>query len=411
MEKPILNSLGRLLALITFSVFVQLGCGLRRHPSLDLSLGPGSQPDKILFERATEEIKSGRYDVGRLTLQTLLNTYPDSEYLAKAKLAIADSYYAEGGVSGLTQAEAEYKDFITFFPTAPEAPEAQYRAGMSHFRLMGKADRDLTETRLAEAEFKEFLLKYPDSPTMPRVKGRLRQVQEVLAEGNFRVAKFYYMRQANRAAKSRFQEIADRYPNYSQADSALLFLGQTLERLKAPQEAAPYYARIITDYPLSPLVKDAKGRLIALRQPIPQPTRATLARAQADEFSSRTHHREWFARFTGIMSSAPDLSATRHGPAQLGPPRTSETEMAKSIPSGAPSSGSPNTIVAQQVSDASLKSGKAVGTESTSTAATEASGDNAGKNGASKDKPAPDPNPPAKKKGRFHLLKKLIKPF
>ena len=150
-----------------------------------MQFGPGDQPDKILFEKATNEIKHNRYDVGRLTLQTLINTYPDSEYLSRAKLAIADSYYDEGGVSGLTQAEAEYKDFITFFPTAPEAPQAQYRVGMAHFRLMAKADRDQTEARLAEAEFKEFLLKYPDSPVMPRVKARMREAQQVLAEGEY----------------------------------------------------------------------------------------------------------------------------------------------------------------------------------------------------------------------------------
>ena len=43
------------------------------------------------------DIKHGRHEVGRLGLQTLINTYPDSEYLAKAKLAIADSYFKEGG--------------------------------------------------------------------------------------------------------------------------------------------------------------------------------------------------------------------------------------------------------------------------------------------------------------------------
>ena len=110
----------------------------------------GEHPDKLLFDRASGEIDHGRYDVGRITLQTLINTYPDSEYLAKAKLAIADSYYKEGGVSGLTQSEAEYKDFITFFPTAPEAPEAQYRVGMAHFRMIGKPDRDVAEAKAAE---------------------------------------------------------------------------------------------------------------------------------------------------------------------------------------------------------------------------------------------------------------------
>ena len=206
------------------------GCLFHRHRHSDLAtaVNPGDQPDKILYEKATNEISHGRFDVGRLTLQTLINTYPDSEFLAKAKLAIADSYYDQGGVSGLTQSEAEYKDFITFFPTAPEAPEAQYRVGMAHFRMMAKADRDQTEARLAEAELKEFLLKYPDNPLTVRVKARLRETQEVLAEGEFETASFYQLRGAYRAARGRYRGIVEKYPNFSRGDEALYGLGQTL---------------------------------------------------------------------------------------------------------------------------------------------------------------------------------------
>ena len=93
-------------------------------------------PDKILCERALVDIKKGRYEVGRLNLQTLINTYPDSEYLAKAKLAIADSYFKEGGTSNWTQAIAGYKDFIVFFPFLPEAPYAQIQVAMTHYREM-----------------------------------------------------------------------------------------------------------------------------------------------------------------------------------------------------------------------------------------------------------------------------------
>lgn len=259
--------------LVTLTAVSLAGCLFHRHrgEGAATAVNPGDQPDKILYEKAVKEIERARYDVGRLTLQTLINTYPDSEYLSKAKLAVADSYYNEGSTSGLTQAEAEYKDFITFFPTAPEAPEAQFRAGMAHFRMMSKADRDRTESKLAEAEFKEFLLKYPDSPTMPRVKARLRQVQEILAQGDYKIAQYYYAKGANRAARSRFEEIADHYPDFSKADSTLWYLGQTLERLKQSDEAVPYYARLITEHPLSPLVSEAKGRLTALHQPIPAP--------------------------------------------------------------------------------------------------------------------------------------------
>jgi outer membrane protein assembly factor BamD len=64
-------------------------------------------PDKVLYDKALDATKRGHFDVARLDLQTLLNTYPDSQYLMKAKLAVADSWYKEGGTAALTQAEQE----------------------------------------------------------------------------------------------------------------------------------------------------------------------------------------------------------------------------------------------------------------------------------------------------------------
>jgi outer membrane protein assembly factor BamD len=399
------------------------GCALLHRHRTDLSgpFNPGDQPDKILYERAVNEIRHSRFDVGRLTLQTLLNTYPDSEYLSKAKLAIADSYYNEGGVSGLTQSEAEYKDFITFFPTAPEAPMAQFRAGMAHFRLMGKADRDLTEAKLAEAEFKEFLLKYPDSDLLPRVKRRLRETQEVLASGEYEIANFYYMRHADRAAESRFRDIAENYPNYSQADSACWYLGQTLERLKKPSDAVPYYARVLTDYPLSPEVGEAKRRLVALHQPIPRPTKAMLARAAAD----RTHlvHPGLFERLTGMMSSAPDTSMTRRGPVEIGGPgKTQVAVKPVETPTGTGGTG----VMVAPVSESSLesrqpateKSTEKSGGQSTPESKTGGEGRPAADKTATASTGTADPAPAqsstaptAKKKSKKGLWKKIIKPF
>jgi outer membrane protein assembly factor BamD len=381
------------------------GCAfVRRHHHVDQSakFAPGDQPDKILFEKAAHDITRSRYDVGRLTLQTLINTYPDSEYLSKAKLAIADSYYSEGGTAGLTQAEAEYKDFITFFPTAPEAPQAQFRVGMAHFRLMAKADRDQTEAELAEAELKEFLLKYPDSPVIPRVKSRLRQAQEVLAEGDYWTANYYYTHGAYLAARSRFQEIIDKYPDYSGGAAALYLLGQSLEHLRRGPEAIPYYGRVITNFPLSPYVANAKDRLTAMHQPIPRPTRATLARAQAD--AANHPHRDLLSRISRITASAPDTSATLHGPVRLGGPQAGQVEVAKGPPTGGAPPGNA-AIVVQPVGDASLTTGKPVDPKTDS-------------NEAKPKETAPDKSPPAstapsepaKKKSRFHVLKKIIMP-
>lgn len=395
------RSLSKIL-LVAMLLLTLPGCLFRRHRE-EVELNPGDQPDKILYEKATREIQRGRFDVGRLTLQTLINTYPDSEYLSKAKLSIADSYYHEGGTAGLTQAIAEYLDFITFFPTAPEAPEAQFRAGMAHYRMMSKSDRDRSEAKMAEAEFKEFLLKYPDSTVMPRVKARLRQVQEVLAQGDYKIAQFYYLKRAFPAARSRFQEIADSYPNFSHGDAALWYLGHSLEMLRRPGEAASYYSRVITEHPLSPYVEPVKGRLTALKQPIPRPTRAVLARAQAD--AVRRPGKDVLSKIGGFLSSSPDVSATRAGPVRLGAPKTGPVEVA----SGSQGTPRVGTVIATPVGVEALKSGTPV---SPSPAATDTG--NAGSADRStgaeniKHKSQDVPEPAKKKKG---LFKKIINPF
>ena len=188
---------GKSLALFTLGALFLLGATSvdaqifhKKKVDKSTSVDNNAQPDKILYDRAMDDIKHGRQEVGRLNLQTLINTYPDSEYLAKAKLAIADSYYKEGGTSNLALAVSGYKDFIVFFPFLPEATYAQMQVAMVHFKQMDKPDRDRTHALAAEEEFQVFLQKYPSDPLAPEATQHLREVQEVLAEGEYRIG--YY---------------------------------------------------------------------------------------------------------------------------------------------------------------------------------------------------------------------------
>lgn len=80
--------------------------------------------DRVLFEQAQKALNKSNYAEARSLLQRLINNYPESDYLARAKFAIADSYYSQ---RAFKQAEQEYQDFIIFFPNMPEAVEAQRR--------------------------------------------------------------------------------------------------------------------------------------------------------------------------------------------------------------------------------------------------------------------------------------------
>ena len=158
-------------------------------------MSQSKQPDKELYDKAMVALKKGRYDVARLDLQTLLNTYPDSEYRMRAKLSVGDSWFKEGGTAALTQAEAEYNDFITFFPDAPEAAEAKMKVGDIYYQQMEKPDRDYTNAQEAEKAYREMINMFPDSALIPRAKQKLRDVQEVLAERETQIGLYYESRE------------------------------------------------------------------------------------------------------------------------------------------------------------------------------------------------------------------------
>ncbi len=308
------------------------------------------QPDKVLFDRAMEAMKHNRFDVARMTLQTLINTYPDSEFIARAKLAVGDSWYAEGGTAALAQAEQEYRDFKTFFPQMQEAAEAQLKIANIQYQQMEKADRDYTHAKRAEDEYRDLILEFPDSKLVPEAKGRLLEVQEVLADREFMIGRFYYLRPSYAASIARLKSLVEKYPLYSKADEALWLLGQNYEgeigqlrsrptctklnpvpgcvgeNAKAnmieelSKEAAVAYAKILTRYPLMDRSDDAKKRLAALHQPIPRATKAAVAQNRAEMESRR--ETSMFGRLMSVVKRSPDVAQA----AKVGEPALADPE-------------------------------------------------------------------------------------
>jgi outer membrane protein assembly factor BamD len=335
-----------------------IGCTNKKASNPLANVG-SKQPDKVLFDRAMDAMKHNRFDVARMTLQTLINTYPDSEYIARAKLGVADSWYAEGGTAALQQAEIEYKDFRTFFPNMPEAAEAQLKVANIHYEQMEKPDRDFTHAVRAEEEYRALIQDYPDSKLVPRAKQRLREVQEVLAEREFEIGHFYYLRMAYPAAIARLKTLVDRYPLYSGADEALYLLGQSYEaevnivrkngRMNEvaktnmieslTKDASAAYDKIITRYPAMDRAPDARDRLLAMHQTVPRPTRAALD-SNKREIASRQDESA-VTSVLGNFEKHPDVAKAAHigEPTMVDPEPVTATGVVRQIAASAAGGG------------------------------------------------------------------------
>ncbi|MDX2180426.1 MAG: outer membrane protein assembly factor BamD [Bryobacteraceae bacterium] len=288
------------------------------------------QPDKVLYDKAVNDIEKGRYEIARITLNTLINTYDTSEYLAKAKLAIADSWFREGGSHGLAQAEAEYKDFILFYPTMEEAAESQEKVCMIHYRQMEKADRDPMHAQRAEDECRQVLVQFPNSKFAPRVSQLLRNIQEVIAEGEYRVGEFYHNKGSFPAASNRLQNLADHFPLYSKSDEALWSLGDSYEKMggRFRDKAGAAYSKIVRDYPLSLRAEEAKSKLQEMELPVPEADPVAVARMKYEAENVTTPG--MMSRSFGFIRKNPDT----HMAAKSGAPAM--TAMRPTAPASVP---------------------------------------------------------------------------
>jgi len=349
----------RYVAIVASLAVLLSSCGIKRKKYENPITKDTQQPDKVLFDKAINDIEHSRFEVARLLLQNLINTYDTSEYLAKAKLAIADAWFREGGAHGLAQAEAEYKDFILFYPAMEEAAEAQEKVCDIHYKQMEKSDRDPMHALRAEDECKQLIQQFPNSKFAPVAQQKLRDIQEVLADAEFRVGVLYRKKGSNPAAANRFQALTDQFPLYSQADEALWQLADTYHRMgdKFEDRQVAAYTKIVKDYPLSSHADDAKAQLMAMKRPVPEADPVALAR---EKYEIENHHRRGVpSRALSVFSGKPDFTQA----AKAGTPPTEglRPTIPVSVPAAAqPQLGTTDVTISQQGSAEQLDKGQDV---------------------------------------------------
>jgi outer membrane protein assembly factor BamD len=264
--------LGRIsIVFVSVLALALVGCGPKDKVKNENASPEGR--DRELYNQASKKAEKGRYDEARLTYNIIITTYPDSAYLPLAKLAIADTFYLEGGTSNLQQAIGGYKDFASYFPTHPKICDVKHRIAMSYMRQMGAYNRDASMAAQAEQQLKNAELACRNSPALEKVQSDLRTVQQVRGLHELDIARFYQeKRQAPKAAEGRLREIIANYPNFSYLDETLYRMGVTLVEQEQPEEAAEYFTKLVRDYSKSEFAGKGREYLEKLGKPIPEPS-------------------------------------------------------------------------------------------------------------------------------------------
>jgi len=229
--------------------------------------------DEALFKEGEKLIKKDA-EKARLYLRQIIDSFPQSFYAQRARLAIADSYFRQGDEANLVLAASEYQEFIRLFPYSPSASYAQLQVALCSYNKALKPGRDQQKTLQALAEFKRVLSVFPLSEEAKSARDKIANCEERLAEHEYIIGRHYYRVEAYRAAVSRLTGILTAYPLFKGMDKVYFTLGISYLEWEKPAEAIPFLTKVTTDFPKSPLALQARKRLVeAEKKKTPTPVK------------------------------------------------------------------------------------------------------------------------------------------
>jgi len=251
-------------------VALLLGTACRKK---EVALTPDlSSSDEALYKLGEQYLKKDS-EKAILYLRQVMDSFPKSFYAQRAKLLIADAYFKKGDESSMIMAAAEYREFIRSYPYSPSAAYSQYQIAMTFYKKQLKPGRDPSKTIQALGEFKKVITDYPASDQAKEAQEKIKDCEERLAGHSAEIAILYYKRRAFRASINRLVEIMTQYPNYSRLDEIYFYLGDCYFLMNVPNEAVPYFTKVVTDYPGRKVAEKASKRLaeIEKRKAAPPP--------------------------------------------------------------------------------------------------------------------------------------------
>lgn len=236
---------------ITFVFFILVGCS--STDEMDSSSAEGAY--KLGEEFRADE----RYEDAITQFNIVKNKFPYSRLKTEAELQIADINYER---ETFIEAQAAYEIFKELHPKHPKIDYVTYQLAMSFFmQLPDTIDRDLTLAHKAILYFDEVITSYSSSEYVDKAKVKKTEALKKLAEKEFYIANFYFIRDKYDSALGRFEDLLRSYPGLGLDERALYGATISAANIKDQNKRDFYLDKLNKNHPDSKWTKKAKREL------------------------------------------------------------------------------------------------------------------------------------------------------
>jgi outer membrane protein assembly factor BamD len=218
---------------------------------------PGAEfekPVQELYDKGVAALQAGEYEDARKFFQAVKARDAKKTLYPHALIGVADAYYDERRYE---EAAVEYQAFLKLHQYHARAPYAQYRLALSHLNQVEGVDRGFGNVREARKEFVRLLDRYPRNEYREIAEIKIKQCDDLLAEYEYYVGKFYLRKESYAAAVRRFEGILSTYPKAAILPKALAGLGVGYRKLGKDDKAREVLARLVNEFPMSSQAAEA----------------------------------------------------------------------------------------------------------------------------------------------------------
>ena len=203
---------------------------------------PTASADEALYWKARALFEAENYSDGIATCNTLVQTYPDSQFLQQAEFFIAEStYWQEGSASAYQSARQKYQDLLKKGADKVWAEKYRFGIGWTYFSEAvlseGKQRNKLYEQAIMI--WREMIQKYPSGNYSDQA-----QYHQGVAQSNLK-----HYRQAIKT----FSELLQTYESSNWRDDAQYQIGWAYYKLERYSDAVSAFRKQLQAFPASQL--------------------------------------------------------------------------------------------------------------------------------------------------------------
>src|SRR5215467_13226815 len=219
-------------------------------------------PAQDLYQAGEEEMNKRYYPQARTNFQKIVERHPQSQYAARARFLVGETYYREGTFD---KAIKEFEAFMAFYPRHEIADLVQYRLAMSYYDQMKPVEQDQGLTVKAIEQFRRLVKEYPASRYATDALAKIDVCRGRLAQKELWVATYYFNQGNPSTARQRLELVLKDYPRTHVVPETLFLLAEVNFYEGKVAEGNDLLRRLSGEYGYTEWGRRANARLRAQR--------------------------------------------------------------------------------------------------------------------------------------------------